>query len=338
MKRVGNLSLLIAEPDNLRLAFLRAARGKEDRSEVMSYRRELGKNLTLLRDRLLCGDVAVGDYRFFEVRDPKIRMICAAAFSERVLHHAIMNICEPVLERYAIFDSYACRRGKGSRKAIERAQRFSRQEPWYLKLDIRKYFDSIDQRIVMELLHRRFKDPALLALFARIVASYRTAPGRGLPIGNLISQHLANFYLAPFDHWLKEELSLQRYVRYMDDFIVFGQDRETLKKRLQAITEYLDGVLHLRLKENIQLNRCSLGIPFLGYRLFPETILLQAGSRNRFAAKARLYRNLLEKGVWDEAACARHMEPLIDFTRFARSRGFRRSIFELGCHRKAPTA
>lgn len=181
MKRAGNLYSSIAGYDNLRLAFCKAARSKYDRPEVMLFRGNLESNLELMRQQLITRRPDIGHYRFFRVRDPKPRDICAASFPERVLHHAIMNICEPILERYAIYDSYACRKGKGTIRALERAGSFSRKNRWYLKLDIRRYFDSVDQEILLNLLHRRFKDRDLLSLFAKIIATYHTTPSKGIP-------------------------------------------------------------------------------------------------------------------------------------------------------------
>ena len=156
MKRIGNLYPVIAEPENLRLAFMKSTRGKCHKPDVIAYRAHLDKNLQTLRNQLLARDVDVGHYHFFTVHDPKERVICAASFPERVLHHAVMNICEPVLERFAIHDSYACRKDKGMHMAVHRAQTFTRRNPWYLKLDIQKYFDSIDHATTLELLARRF--------------------------------------------------------------------------------------------------------------------------------------------------------------------------------------
>ncbi|MEA3465675.1 MAG: reverse transcriptase/maturase family protein [Thermodesulfobacteriota bacterium] len=328
MKRAGNLYLRIAEPDNLRLAFHKACRGKCDRCEVVQYRQQLNGNLALLRQQLLDQSLSVGDYRFFEVFDPKQRQICAAAFRERVLHHAIMNICDPVLDRYAIFDSYACRLDKGQRKAISRAQEFSRRDSWYLKLDIRKYFDSIDHEKLLELLQRRIKDQRLLALFVKIVESYSTAPGKGLPIGNLVSQHLANYYLGRLDHWIKDDLGVRGYLRYMDDFLLFGTTRQELKLRLGQITMFLAEELRLDLKENIQLNRCRLGIPFLGYRIAPANVRLTRRSGDRFRDKLQLYEARYLDGNWDEQQLVNHVQPLVEFTRFANSSGLRRQIIE----------
>ncbi len=150
MARGRGLYHQIAEPDNLRLAFRKAAMGKADRREVVAYRRDLAANLVRLRSHLLSGDVPIGTYRLFTILDPKERIICAASFGDRVLHHAVMNICEPELERYAIFDTYACRPGKGLHRAVARGTGVTRRYPWYLKLDIRKYFDSIHHATLLQ--------------------------------------------------------------------------------------------------------------------------------------------------------------------------------------------
>jgi hypothetical protein len=239
-----------------------------------------------------------------------------------------MNVCEPLLEAYAIFDTYACRKGKGNRKALARAQHFARRHNWYLKLDIRKYFDSIDHGILLALLARRIKDKELLLLFAKLLDTYHTRPGRGMPIGNLISQHLANFYLGPFDHWIKEERRTKGYLRYMDDMLVFGHDRARLKTDLEEIGHYLKQELGLQLKTNVQLNRCRHGIPFLGYRVFPDRIRLSPGGRRRFVKRFRHYEQEWIDGNWSTAELVRHMEPLIEFTRGAGGKGFRSSVID----------
>ncbi len=281
-----------------------------------------------LRDQLLRKEPDIGHYHFFVVRDPKTRSICAAAFPERVLHHAVMNICEPVLDSHAIFDSYACRKGKGNRKALAKAQKYARKFSWYLKLDIKKYFDSIDHEIVMRLVSRRFKDADLLSLFRKILATYRTVPGKGVPIGNLISQHLANFYLSGFDHWIKEERKIRGYVRYMDDFILFSEEKEVLGTELKALEHYLKENLDLNLKRNIQLNRTSLGVPFLGFRVFPNHRLLLPRGKIRFSRKLREYERKYCEGAWSARELVRHMEPLIDFTNAGDGHRFRRLAIE----------
>lgn len=294
----------------------------------MAFQNRLEENLAKLQAGLASGRPDIGNYRYFRVFDPKPRRICAAAFPERVLHHAIMNVCEPALESYAIFDSYACRKGKGQQKAVFRAQSFARKFGWYLKLDIKKYFDSIDHMVALRLLARRFRESELLLLFARILDTYHTNPGKGVPIGNLISQHLANFYLGGFDHWIKEIRKAKGYLRYMDDMIVFGNEKPALKRELFEIEHFLENELSLGLKANVQLNRCSFGIPFLGYRVYPHKIMLSPQSKRRFARKFVQYETRCAEGRWTEAELARHMEPLIAFTKIADAGDFRKNVIQ----------
>jgi len=287
MRRAGHLMPAIADPDNLRQAFLKAARGKSGKREVQHFRDQLDVELPRLRAGLL-GEVPVslGDYHYFMIRDPKPRRICAAAFRERVLHHAIMNVCEPVFERFLLPDTFACRKGYGRQAAADAAQRHAKQYPWHLQLDIRRYFDSIHHRVLKCLLERRFKDPALLSLFARLLDTYETTPGRGLPIGNLTSQHFANFYLGHFDHWIKRTLKAPAYIRYMDDFVLWHDDKDTLKSWHCSIVTWLDKELYLDVKPPV-LNHVDRGLTFLGFRLRPGSRRLTAHRRHRLRRRAR---------------------------------------------------
>ena len=318
----------IADAENLRLAFWKAAKGKRGKADCVAFRERLDENLAALRAELLEGDVPVGNYHYFTVHDPKERLICAATFRERVLHHAVMNVCEPVLERAAVFDSYACRKGKGRLLAVERAQGYARTHGWFLKMDIRKYFDSIDHETLRALLGRKFKDPELLRLVDRILASYQTAPGRGLPIGNLTSQHFANFYLAPLDRFLKEELRRGAYVRYMDDFVVWGESGRELRGVWERVRSFLTAELKLELKANTAINRTACGMDFLGYRLFPGTVRLARRSKVRFARKFRRYEAAHRCGRWSELMLQQRMTALLAFVMPAESGAFRRHVME----------
>lgn len=328
MQRANHLHSRICTQENLRLAYRKAAKGKQGQAEVLRFRQRFDGNIQRLREQLITGELDIGHYHTFTVRDPKVRTICAASFPERVLHHAVMNICEPRLEAYAIHDTYACRKGKGNRKALHRAREFARNHAWYLKLDIRKYFDSIDHRIALGLLARMFKEKPLLSLFADILRSYQASPGKGVPIGNLISQHLANFYLGPFDHWIKETRKIKGYLRYMDDFLLFAHDKELLKSELAEIAVFLEEKLTLRLKENVQLNRTVLGVPFLGFRVFPAHIRLLPRTRQRLSQKLREYEKKYLEGIWTEPDLVRHVQPLVAFTDAGDSLPFRRMVME----------
>lgn len=315
----------VADPDNLRLAFWKARRGKNHKADVEEYRRQLDSNLVELRRELLSGDVPVGDYRYFRIYDPKERLICAAAFRERVLHHALMNVCHPVFERFQVFDSYATRPGKGQYAALNRAREYTRRYRWFCKLDVRKFFDSIDHETLRGLLCRRFKDPALLGLFRRIIDSYQTAPGRGLPIGNLTSQYFANFYLGHADHYVWEMLHTPAYVRYMDDMVLWHDDKAELLRIVRELTRFVEERLHMTLKPPC-INAVDKGIPFLGYVLFPGRVRLNKRSKQRFRCKMNIYDAKLNAGEWSQAEYALHVQPLVAFTRFADARGFRRKL------------
>ena len=372
MKRLGHLLEQVAEPDNLRLAFWKASRGRRAQPDVRHFAENLDRNLTQIRHDLLAGTMAVGSYHYFTVRDPKERLVCAASFPERVLHHALMNLCEPVFERAATFDSYACRKGKGREAALVRACRYATNHAWFLKLDIRKFFDSVDQRVVLDQLSHHFKDQRLLDLFRRILATYSTTPGaakdhpvgadvrrlksrsefgppnaqhgmqnqrllsssptplsllgRGLPIGNLTSQHLANDYLAPLDRFVKETLACAAYVRYMDDFVLWSNDRAFLRRAWVQIESFLESHLKLRLKPTPQLNRTSRGMDFLGCRLVPGQMRLSRRSKQRFTRKLLRYEEKWLAGEWSETDLQRHAEPLLAFVRGADSEAFRRAV------------
>ncbi len=326
MKRYGGIYPRISSRENLSLAFIKAAKGKKLRKEVIAWREDFDLNITRLACQLESGKLDVGHYRFFTVHDPKQREICAASFGERVMHHALMNVCEPAFENYQVYDSYACRTGKGQYKALERTKYFCGKYCWYLKLDIRRYFDSINHAVLLNILERRFREKRVISLFEQIFSSYATSKGCGLPIGNLVSQHCANLYLAVLDHKVKDELGIKGYLRYMDDFVLFGREKRELASLLRELRIFLCTVLRLELKDNIQLNRSSFGLPFLGYRVYPHSFRLNRYSRERFAAKMKLYQWRYRAGIWDEEELTNHVQPLIAFTQFADAKGFRREV------------
>ena len=325
MKRCGGLFEKIASLDNLLLAYCKARRGKQLAPEVMEFGRHLDTNLASLRRGLLDGSLTIGNYHCFTVYDPKERVICAAPFHERVLHHAIMNLCESRFERFQIFDSYACRKGKGVYAALERALRFARASDWFLKLDVRKYFDSVDQTVLRGQLRGLFREKPLLGLLDRILSSYQTASGKGLPIGNLTSQFFANHYLATMDHFIKETLRVRRYVRYMDDFVLWDSNKETLRERAKQIADSLAATPRLDLKKPC-MNRCAQGMSFLGYRVFPHGLTLTRRSRDRFRRKMQWIENKLRTGEWNERQAADHALPLLAFVRHAQTLNFRRGV------------
>jgi RNA-directed DNA polymerase len=316
MKRTGNLISKIADPDNLRFAFYKAAKGKSYKYGVIEYRRNLGRNLLKLRKELLSGNIDCGNYHYFKIHDPKERNICAAEFSERVLHHAIMLQSHDTFEQYQIYDSYATRIDKGTHKAIFKAKKFNNKYDYFLKLDVRKYFDSIDHNILMKALEKKFKSIEVLAIFKKIIKSYQTNENKGVPIGNLTSQYFANHYLAGLDHFIKEELKIKAYIRYMDDMVLWHSDKEYLKECLFVIKNYLKQKLELDLKI-AQLNKTYNGVNFLGYKLKKNFVKLSDNSKKRFVRKMKAYTKMLNAGEWSQGDYQRHVVPLLSYTDYA---------------------
>ena len=327
MKRAKNLIPAIVALDNLYLAFWKARKGKEHRPEVYAFCQNFGENIRKLQNQIQNAWVDIGNYHYFTIYDPKERIICAAAFHERVLHHALMNVCHPVFENYQIYDSYATRLGKGTYSALDRAIYFQNKYAYFLKMDIRKYFDSIDHNVLLTLLNKRFKDKKLLSIFQQIIQSYSVSAGRGVPIGNLTSQYFANFYLAFADRYLKEKIGINGYVRYMDDMILWSNNKKELLQKGRQFEKYLNVYLTLDLKVNF-LNKNKQGLSFLGYRIFPNFVLLNKRSKARFKRKLKLYDYNWKYGYWTEEQYQRHLMPLFAFTEYANSYGFRKNVLK----------
>jgi len=325
MKRANHLLSAIVDPDNLRLAFWKARKGKSYAQEVQRYQADLESNVLLLHQQIMSGHVEVGDYRYFKVFDPKERQICASAFREQVLHHALMNVCHPFFERAQVEYSFASRPGKGVHAALHAAQGFTRQYRYFLKLDVRKFFDSIHHVVLKTQLDRMFKEEKLLLIFAQIIDSYAVQPNRGVPIGNLSSQYFANHYLSSLDHFIKEKLCISAYVRYMDDMVLWHDERSVLKECQQMIEIYVEEQLSCALKPTL-LNYASAGLPFVGYVLRPYNTRLSQRSRKRFVQKMQNIEHKHYSGKWSEAQCQRHALPLIAFTQHANAKAFREKI------------
>jgi retron-type reverse transcriptase len=326
MKRANNLLSLIADPENLRLAAWKAAKGKRHSQEVMNWFEHTHDHLTDLRKQLLNGQVKVGNYRYFKVFEPKERQICASAFGEQVLHHALMNICHIYFEKEQIFDSYASRKGKGTYAAIERAKTYSIKYEWYLKLDVRKFFESVHHDILVNQLTGMFKDAALVGIFEQIIHSYQTTPYRGLPIGNLTSQYFANHYLNCLDRMVKEKLRVKAYTRYMDDMVFWHTEKAVLAETSSVVHDFVNQKLLCSLKP-ISLNRTSNGLPFLGYHIFPHHVRLLQKSKQRFIAKIQRVEENYHSGNWDESKCQRRALPLLAFAAHADTRQLRQRLF-----------
>lgn len=298
MKRYGNLWTQVIEFENLLMAARQAQRGKRFCGNVLAFNYDLEGELYQLQAELKSKTYQPGAYRTFEIRDPKFRLISAAPYRDRVIHHALCNVIMPLLEPTLIGDTYANRLGYGTHRALKRFTTFARSDRYCLQCDIQKYFPSIDHEILKALLRRKIKCPETLWLIDTIVdASNEQVPvmtyfpgddlltpmqrRRGLPIGNLTSQFFANLYLSPFDHFVQERLKLRHYLRYVDDFAAFADDRQELADARPAMEDYL-ATLRLTMHPiKSQLFETSHGANFVGFRILPERIRVRNDNLRR---------------------------------------------------------
>ncbi len=323
MRRTRIELAAVAAIPNLAEATARAARGKRERPAVRAFLADLEGNLEALAAAIRDGRVPRGDYRAFRIRDPKPRLIHAACFPDRVLHHAIMCLAGPVLEQTMTATSFACRPGKGTLAAVQAARAAIQRYPWYVKVDVKGYFEHIDHEVLLALLARRFKGEAFLELLGRIVHGYAAAPGRGLPIGSLTSQYFANYYLDGLDRLLLEGLGVRAHIRYMDDVLWFCDDREQARATLAQVRDWLAAERRLRLKEPPQINRSAHGVGFCGFRVRAGVLLLGRRRRRRYAARRAHWESGWQSGQLDALGLQRGYDAVHAIVGHAHSRGWR---------------
>jgi retron-type reverse transcriptase len=329
MKRTRINLIEIAAMDNLMLAAWKAARGKRTRPDVAQFLSRLDRSLARLSRDILQGRVPYGRYRSFTIHDPKERLIHAACFEDRVLHHAIMNLAEPAFERALVPTTYACRPGLGVHRAVAQVQRNLQRYPWFGKIDVDRYFPSIDHVRLKRLLTRRFKGVPFLELLVRIIDSYHAVPGKGLPIGALTSQHFANAYLDGADRFLQAHPQVCAQVRYMDDIIWWGREKADIKRVLRELRTTLERERALLLKPAVQINRSGRGVTYCGYRVLRGTIRLTLRKRRRYAERRRAWEGAWEAGRLDSLQLQRGYDAVHAITLHADSRAWRRRQLRL---------
>lgn len=297
----------ITSVENLLEAWREFVRGKRSRKDVQEFERNLMGNVISLHQDLATRLYRHAPYWAFNISDPKPRNIHKASVRDRLLHHALFRTISPFFERTFIADSYSCRLGKGTHKAIERFRVFAYQVSknhtktvWVLKGDIWKFFASVNQTILVKIVTRHISDKDVTGLLSRVVGSfYSTREGVGLPLGNLTSQLLVNIYMNKFDQFIKHKLKVQYYIRYADDFVILSQDKKWLFDVLPKIENFLWNELRLHLHPD-KVSICTLasGVDFLGWVHFPDHRVL------RTTTKKRMLRRIQEKNGKPETAQA----------------------------------
>jgi len=290
MKRVGNLFERIISVENLRLADEKARRGKLRSFGVIHHDKNREANIWHLHKMLKNKTYRTSAYEVFTIRDPKEREIYRLPYyPDRIVHHAIMNVLEPIWMSIFTANTHACIKGRGiysAYKSVKTALIDKENTRYCLKIDIRKFYLTIDHAILKRLIRKKIKCKDTLELLDQIID---TAPG--VPIGNFLSQYFANLFLAYFDHWIKEVICVKYYIRYADDMVFFHADKAYLHDLLAKINNYLKEELNLELKANYQIFPVEgsevkgRGIDFVGYVFRHSHILLRKSIKQRFARR-----------------------------------------------------
>lgn len=317
-KYIKNIYSEICSYENLYKAYVHARKAKRYRDEVLKFSYNLEENLIDIQTELQNHIYQVGRYREFYIYEPKQRLIMALPFRDRVVQWAIYQVLFPIFTKTFISDSYACIPGRGTHSAVQKLSYWLHQvdrkpgKYYYLKLDIAKYFYRIDHQVLLDILGRKIKDKELMQLLKELVMCEKTdfglplginvqdvqerVPDKGMPIGNLTSQMFANVYLNELDQYCKRQLRIPYYVRYMDDVIILAED----KKRLHEIKELIDAFLQEKLKLNLNqktaIRPISLGIEFVGYKLWPTHIKLKKASALKMKRRLKQVQELYNSG------------------------------------------
>lgn len=318
MKPIANIFSQICSFETLHKAYLNARKNKRYRDEVLRFSSNLEENLIDIQKSLMEHTYETGKYRKFVISDPKERLIMALPFDDRIVQWAVYLILNPIFKKQYISDSYGCIIGKGVHMAIRRLQYWLRQvyrtdkKYYYLKLDISKFYYRVDHEVLINIIKRKISDKEVLLLLDKIINSDDTAfglpPGlnigdtqerlfdKGMPIGNLSSQMFANVYMNEVDQYIKRTLRVHYYIRYMDDMIILSNDKAQLHDLKEKIEAFLNDILKLELNKKTCIRPVTLGIDFIGYKVWNTHIKLRKSSLLRMKRRLKFLRKRYEEG------------------------------------------
>lgn len=306
MKRYNNLFDKIVSLDNLYLADKKARRNKSSRKDIKEFDQNKEELLKKLQQNLINGTYKTSEYNTFIIREPKERLIFRLPYyPDRIVHHAVMNIMEPIWVSIFIKDTYSCIKHRGIHEALHNVKEALKDvdnTTYCLKLDIRKFYPSIDHEVLKSIIRKKIKDQKLLQLLDEIIDS-----AQGVPIGNYLSQFFANLYLTYLDHWIKEEKHIKYYFRYADDIVILGKDKEELRQLFKDMKEYIETKLNIKFKDNWQIFKVdSRGINFVGYRVYHTHVLLRKTIKKNFCRKISKLnrRDDLSKSEYKQKICS----------------------------------
>lgn len=350
MKSIKNLYPEIYDFENLYSAWEEARKGKRYREEVLKFTNNLEENLINIQNHLIYGTYKTGRYKPFYVYEPKKRLIMSLPFEDRVVQWAIYRQLYPLLDKTFIFDSYACRKGKGTHAAADRLQYWLRQTErkheryYYLKLDISKYFYRVDHEILLNILRKRIKDDRLMHLLGKIINCEDTKFGLpvgmeadavpvedrlsevGMPIGNLTSQMFANLYLNELDQYVKHKLRLHYYIRYMDDVIILHHDKRYLGEVKGLVEAFVNEKLNLHLNNKTTIRPTSMGIDFVGFRIWATHRKLKKKTARKIKMRIKHIAKGVDEGRISKETMKRSIASYKGTLKHCSSYGFRQSM------------
>lgn len=294
MKRYGNLYSLITDKENIELAFKKASLNKSRQKQIRLAKEHKDEIIESVHQMLVNKTYHTSEYRTKIITEPKLRTICMLPFyPDRIVHHAIMNVIEPILDKKLIYDCYSTRIGKGQIKATERCKHYCKKYKYVLKCDISKFYPSINHAVLKDILRHIFKDSDLLSILDEIIDSTHTKTN--IPIGNYLSQWFGNIYLNELDRFVIKQ-GFSKIIRYCDDFIIFSNSKEELNQLKPKIVEFLDEHLKLKLSK-AQISKCDIqGVTFLGYRHIQkptQRILLKRETLKRIKTRLKCIQKIV---------------------------------------------
>lgn len=300
MKRKNNLFEQVVSLENIKRADINARKNKAKNYGIQLFDKDRENNLRKLQRELETLTYKTGEYEVFKIYEPKEREIARLTYKHRVVHHAIMNVVEPLWVSMFPTCSYSCIKGRGIHKClsdVRKALNDVEGTTYCLKIDIKKFYPNIDREILMKIIERKIKDKRFLALNREIIMS---APdGKGVPIGNYMSQYYANLYLTYFDHWIKETKRVKFYFRYCDDMVILLDNKEDLHALLFDMKEYLRRELKLEVKSNYQIFPVAArGVDFVGYKMYHTHTLMRKSIKKSMIKKRNKPQSVASYGGW----------------------------------------
>ncbi len=316
----------IYEYENLLLAWKKVQKLKKYRDDVMLFRSRLDENLITIQNELIWKTYNVSEYKKRVIFEPKKRLISALPLRDRVVQHALVNMIEPIIDKQFIFDSHACRTGHGVKLAVDRFIKFSKKNRYCLKCDIKSYFFSINHDILKSLYRYKIDCPDTLWLIDKIIDS---TPNPGLPIGSLISQLSANLYLHELDFYVKHIFRFRFYLRYMDDFVIFGDSREQLEQTKNLVRQFLREKLCLTLSEDkSKIYETNHGVEFCGFRCFPGFAKIKKETVKRNGKRITILADDLQNGKISPEQFSTSLNSILGHSMYSRNYSYRKNLSE----------